>query len=365
MGFSLILPIVISFVLTQGLEVLFALIYGIRSKKDLGLLMLVNVITNPPVVLIYYLATGYTGVNPWAAAIILELAVVAAEAYYFRRYGKGYLRPVTFAVLVNAFSYGIGLCLTLFPQTAAADLIWTPSDDFYINYSRECEQEGRSYTANGADGSVTMKENPNSGKTVSTLENGTEYYVSFTYLDKKNRKWGVIQLEDRSTGWVRMRDMLLVYDNIAFLEQYAAEFKDYAGEFDDYAMGEDPVLVWSYPGSGVINGTITKDINSITENNSITQTYTDLNGRLWGQVPYHFGYRGWICISDPADKDLPAVEQKIERTSEPETEEDTEDEEEKGIFSGEGKEVILLQALIVGLAAITAGLIRRFWKKEK
>lgn len=103
----------ISLSLTIALEFLFAVLVGIRNKKDLLLLILVNILTNPPTVLIYYLLAFYTSWNKWLIQIPLEILVIFVEATYYKSYGKEFRRPFLFSLLANMFSYGIGIILNI------------------------------------------------------------------------------------------------------------------------------------------------------------------------------------------------------------------------------------------------------------
>lgn len=102
-----------SLILTLLLEVGFALIYGIRDRKDIVLLILVNILTNPLVVLSYYLIINYTVVNGLIAIVVLELMAIFTEGYYYRTYGKTFRRPLLFSVYINLFSYLTGQVLKL------------------------------------------------------------------------------------------------------------------------------------------------------------------------------------------------------------------------------------------------------------
>lgn len=110
MSAQTILPsLAISLTLTLALEEAFALAWGVRGK-DLALCALVNILTNPIVVLLHALAQMH-GIAPlWAVTLALEVWAVAVEAWLYRT-RSGVRRPVLFAVLVNAFSYGIGFLL--------------------------------------------------------------------------------------------------------------------------------------------------------------------------------------------------------------------------------------------------------------
>ena len=103
--------LVFSLTLTAALETGFFLLTGKRNKKDLLLVILVNVLTNPAVVLVYWLALLYTDMNHVLLKAALELFAVLTEGYYFNKYGRGFKRPYLFCVAANAFSFGIGVLL--------------------------------------------------------------------------------------------------------------------------------------------------------------------------------------------------------------------------------------------------------------
>lgn len=113
MGLWILQAIGISLCLTIVLEILFAVIVGIRGKRDLLLLILVNILTNPPTVFTYYLLAYYTSWNRWVIQIPLEIIVILVEAYYYKSYGKEFRRPFLFSLLANLFSYGIGVILSI------------------------------------------------------------------------------------------------------------------------------------------------------------------------------------------------------------------------------------------------------------
>lgn len=101
----------VSLGMTIALEFLFAVAVGVRNRKDLLLLVLVNVMTNPPVVLTYYLLALYTPLSGWPVQIPLEILAVLAEAYCYRSYGRETRRPFRFSLFANAFSFGVGALL--------------------------------------------------------------------------------------------------------------------------------------------------------------------------------------------------------------------------------------------------------------
>ena len=99
----LALSMLTALTLTLVLELSFALVWGVR-KQGLVLVILMNILTNPAVNLLWqllYLVGWSTG---WAL-ILLEAAVVVVEGFCCRGIIR---RPWLLALLVNAFSYGMG-----------------------------------------------------------------------------------------------------------------------------------------------------------------------------------------------------------------------------------------------------------------
>ena len=119
---ELIEALITSLIMTLVLEIVFFWLSGKRDKKDLLLLNMVNLITNPPVVLLYRLASVYTGWHTYIIQIPLELIAVLVEGRYFSKYGRGFKHPYLFAVFANAFSYITGILLFT-PVIALADVI--------------------------------------------------------------------------------------------------------------------------------------------------------------------------------------------------------------------------------------------------
>jgi hypothetical protein len=84
------------------------------DKKDFLLVVLVNVLTNPVVVLLYWLAASYTDWNTIIVLIPLELFAVFTEGYYYKKYGSSFYRPYLFSATTNVFSFGTGLLIQMF-----------------------------------------------------------------------------------------------------------------------------------------------------------------------------------------------------------------------------------------------------------
>ena len=113
---ALLAALVFSLLLTLVLETGFFLLMGKRDKRDMLLVVLVNILTNPVVVLSYWLVAIYTDWNLIIVVIPLELLAVLAEGYYYKRYGQGFKHPYLFSVGANAFSFGMGMLVQLLFQ---------------------------------------------------------------------------------------------------------------------------------------------------------------------------------------------------------------------------------------------------------
>ena len=111
MNRELLIALTLSLAMTLVLEVAFFLIIGKRNKKDLLLVIMVNVLTNPIVVLIYWLAYLYTNWNIVIVLIPLEIFAVLTEAVYYKKYGQSFKRPLVFAFAANVFSFAIGFLI--------------------------------------------------------------------------------------------------------------------------------------------------------------------------------------------------------------------------------------------------------------
>lgn len=92
--------------LTIGLELIFGAVWGVRGR-DMGLLALVNILTNPAVVLWHFLMPG----GFWLSTALPEVLAICVEALCLRFRGTRICRPVLLAICMNLFSYGVGLCI--------------------------------------------------------------------------------------------------------------------------------------------------------------------------------------------------------------------------------------------------------------
>jgi hypothetical protein len=101
--------------LTIIIELIIALILGVRNKKDIINIILVNVITNPIVVMsqtLLYIKFGYN--IEMIGIAILEVLVVLVEGLIYKKvlnYKK--INPILLSLILNALSFLIGELINL------------------------------------------------------------------------------------------------------------------------------------------------------------------------------------------------------------------------------------------------------------
>ena len=99
--------------LTLLLEIPAALILGLRRKEDILLVGLVNILTNPIIVLILNLFFIFTASPPpWFLILPLEVFAVLTEGFIYQK-GLSYRRihPFLLSLILNGISYFGGLLL--------------------------------------------------------------------------------------------------------------------------------------------------------------------------------------------------------------------------------------------------------------
>ena len=103
--------LLISLTLTLILELAFCLVLRVRGKHALTMVVLVNVLTNPPVVLLNTILSRKTELPHVLIVFILELAAILIEGIYYKHYADEIKRPFLFSLGANAFSFLTGLIL--------------------------------------------------------------------------------------------------------------------------------------------------------------------------------------------------------------------------------------------------------------
>lgn len=104
----------ISLMLTIAIELAAALLFGMRMRKNMLLVVLVNVFTNPPAVLCNWLCRLYLpDYHRVAVQLAIEAVVIAAEALIYSVFARDeqwrIRRPVLFSLTANGCSWLLGV----------------------------------------------------------------------------------------------------------------------------------------------------------------------------------------------------------------------------------------------------------------
>lgn len=239
------------------------------------------------------------------------------------------------------------LCAVWFAPAAQADVIWEPQNDFYAQHAQECEYLDGHYTA---PGQVEGYGAPTDSNPSYTFQEGSSFYLSFGYTDASGQTWGIY--EGDVTCWLRLDDLEKVYDNNDFLKDHESELAPYAGELDDYAV-QSAMLLWSYPGSGVIVDKLPAEIFDEIDFCPYQSVYTDLDGARWAYISYLYGSSGWVWIDDP-ENSAPEKEQP-----EPQTPVAT------PVAAAFSPALLWAVGAVVVVALVSAVLIVVFYRKKK
>ncbi len=105
------LPLImlICLISTIVIELIMSLLLGIRNKKDILNVILVNIMTNPLVVSILMYITYNRLFNTTISIIILEILVILTEGFTYKKvltFDK--INPYVLSLILNISSYFIG-----------------------------------------------------------------------------------------------------------------------------------------------------------------------------------------------------------------------------------------------------------------
>ena len=121
MGNYLLQMFGISLLLTLLIEWLVAFLWGIRGKKGLLLVTLVNIVTNPAAVLTYWLYRVYCADTSIVVQIGIEIVVVVVEALIYQSFAKEesfrIKWPIALGIVANALSWGVGVLWSVFERS--------------------------------------------------------------------------------------------------------------------------------------------------------------------------------------------------------------------------------------------------------
>ena len=99
--------------ITISIELVGAIIIGIRNKKDILYIVFINILTNPLLNIIYLNVIMYCGFTKGSIALyILEILVVMIEGLIYKKYFiYKKINPFIISFILNILSYTIGKML--------------------------------------------------------------------------------------------------------------------------------------------------------------------------------------------------------------------------------------------------------------
>lgn len=105
MQIDFIWTLLISLGLTLVLEIAFCFVVGLRGARNFTVAILVNILTNPPVVLLNNILGRTTEFPPVLIIAVLELSAFFIEGLYYRSYGENIKHPFALSFDANTFSF--------------------------------------------------------------------------------------------------------------------------------------------------------------------------------------------------------------------------------------------------------------------
>ena len=106
----------VSLGLTIIIECSVARVWGLKSRKEMLLVLLVNILTNPAAVFCVWICNGYLGSDfSFLYQCIVEFVVVVVEGEVYssfaREEGWNIKKPLQFSIIVNMISWLSGVVL--------------------------------------------------------------------------------------------------------------------------------------------------------------------------------------------------------------------------------------------------------------
>jgi len=250
------------------------------------------------------------------------------------------------------------LLLLLPAQYALADLVFEPENDFLYRYRNHIIYLDRYFLANSEQGSAAIKKEPGAKLDLALLQNGETVYILYSCLFD-GEYWG---FSESHNGWANLGQFLVLYDYVAFEEEYLQEFYFYRGNYDEI-IEAGAAVIWPWPGAAAPLYTV---IDLDTANFRVRHAYMDEGGREWGFMEHMYsGSNIWLCLSDPLNRDLPAFNPAPAPQA---WESETLHQDIKQLASSRQNEsaaLWIIIALVTALIAGTAILIRAIWKPKR
>ena len=187
---------------------------------------------------------------------------------------------------------------------AAAVLPNAPGNAFFRAHRDVCaEQPVRCYVATEERELLSAPY----GLMTGALAPDRETPICWLYTGTDGSVWGYC--DGRDGGWLSMHGMLLVYDALAFSEEYADALVPNDARWPFAAWEIADAAVYCYPGGpfayrwiglGLVGG-------------CPKRFYRDGDGRLWGELAARDGQpEGWICLDCPLDDSLGSPARRVE-----------------------------------------------------
>lgn len=189
---------------------------------------------------------------------------------------------------------------------ASADVLWEPVGDKLFDYEKATPISKTYYVPEGL--TVDLYSSPKRGKLLTTMEPGDRVYVGFSQ-EFFGTEWGVGYTRDGefTEGWFRLGRLQREYDHDDFVAEFGSSFTKDAPVFTREDI-DSTVYAWTYPGSGLADGTIPAEALESGYNDGkleFHQVYTDPEGGRWGYVGYYMGHCGWVWLDDPTNPEPP------------------------------------------------------------
>ena len=232
---------------------------------------------------------------------------------------------------------------------ASADMFWEPDSEFWHEHHNEVEDAEHPYEFAGENGSVAFYSRP--GKTVlEEVPNGDGLYIKYTWFDG-TELWGCTNTESKKYGrridvWVRMIDMLRIYDDVQFRLDHAEEIERNA----DLSVEFEAVKRFPYPNGPEQDAVL---YENLTGPFKFRMLYTDEAGLRWGGQNHH-KWIEWYCIDEPLIEGAP--ERKYILSPE---------QEARAAAQSRQTTLLLAAVLVLAVVIVTVVLIRKIPKRQK
>ena len=224
----------------------------------------------------------------------------------------------TFAAILALLLLAAGL------PRASADLIWLPTDAFFLAHEKECTEVNRIYEA--AEDTCSRDEPDGSEK--DAVPAGTLMRISHTW----HGNWGIVEGTEE---WIDLSFFRRLYDARDFRDAHGKEMaatdamllfaKDAprivwnekgalgeAGELPE--KGSYDLVLWEYPGSDRIDSVRGSSMGEEDPKfgPQISEAWTDPDGHVWLYLDaYYYGRMdGWLYLPDMSRQEPPFVSER-------------------------------------------------------